>query len=219
MKLILATLKIAVKIVAYLCSYCWNDKLKYQLFTLKREFITTLYKSEFNSFGEGSLLGINSTFLNFQYISIGKGSSLGTRLTLTCYDTMKTQDEIQLFDPFISIGNGVSIGDDAHITCINKIVIGNNVLMGKKVLITDNAHGNSKRTTLDEIPARRPLYSKGPVIIEDNVWIGEKASIMPGVHIGKGAIIGANAVVTKNIPPYAIVAGIPAKIINKEIKL
>ena len=98
---------------------------------------------------------------------------------------------------------------------MNKIIIGNNVLTGKKVLITDNAHGASDRFTIDTPPMSRPLYSKGPVIIEDNVWIGEKASIMPGVHIHKGCIIAANAVVTKDIPPHCIVAGVPAKIVKQ----
>ena len=53
-------------------------------------------------------------------------------------------------------------------------------------------------------PLQRPLYSKGPVIIEDDVWLGEKVSVMPGVHIGRGAIIGANSVVTKDIPDYSV---------------
>ena len=63
-------------------------------------------------------------------------------------------------------------------------------------------------------PNSRPLYSKGPVIIDDNVWIGEGAMIMPGVHVGNGAIIAANSVVTKDIPAYSVAAGIPAKIIK-----
>lgn len=91
------------------------------------------------------------------------------------------------------------------------------MLTGKKVLITDNAHGESTPDLLDLAPIKRPLYSKGPVYIEDNVWIGEKASIMPGVRIGKGSIIASNSVVTKDIPPYCVAAGIPAKVI-KQIK-
>ena len=55
---------------------------------------------------------------------------------------------------------------------------------------------------------------KGPIIIEDDVWIGESAIIMSGVHIGRGAIIGAGAVVTKNIPPYAVAVGVPATVIK-----
>jgi len=81
-------------------------------------------------------------------------------------------------------------------------------------LITDNAHGASNFDLLSIAPNKRPLYSKGPVIIEDNVWIGEKASIMPDVHIGYGSIVGANAVVTRDVPPYCVVIGNPAKIVK-----
>lgn len=88
------------------------------------------------------------------------------------------------------------------------ISIGKNVLTGKKILITDNSHG---KYADDVPPSKRKLFSKGHVIIEDNVWIGEKVSILPGVRIGKSAIIAANAVVTKDVEPYSIVAGIPAR--------
>lgn len=71
-----------------------------------------------------------------------------------------------------------------------------------------------KKKLLGIAPNKRPLYCKGPVIIGNNVWIGEKASIMPGVTIGDGVIIAANSVVTKDIPSYSLAAGIPAKIIK-----
>lgn len=86
--------------------------------------------------------------------------------------------------------------------------------MGNDILITDNSHGLSDIKQMDVAPNYCPLYSKGPVIIEDNVWIGEKTSILPGVHIGQGSIIGANSVVTKDVPAYSVVAGNPAKIIK-----
>jgi lipopolysaccharide O-acetyltransferase len=63
-------------------------------------------------------------------------------------------------------------------------------------------------------PQKRPLNSL-PVIISKNVWIGESVSILPGVRIGKASIIGANSVVTKDIPDYSIAAGNPAKVIKK----
>ena len=57
-------------------------------------------------------------------------------------------------------------------------------------------------------------FSKGNIIVDDDVWIGYGATIMSGVHIGQGAVVAAGAIVTKDIPPYAIVGGVPAKIIN-----
>lgn len=145
-----------------------------------------------------------------KYISVGEECYFGKDVQLTATDAF----EGQVFTPSITIGNNCSIHDYAHVTAINCIRIGNNVRTGKNVLITDNAHGASDPTLLDIAPNHRPLYSKGPVIIEDNVWIGAKSSIMPGVTIGRGAIIGAGSVVTKDVPAYALAAGNPARVIK-----
>ena len=169
---------------------------------------------DFRTFGK--LSRIKPTFnalLGAKYISIGNNCQIGSHGQLTAWDKFGDQS----FTPEIIIGDGSSIGDDFHITAINLIKIGEGVLMGKKVLITDNAHGTMTPNELETAPNLRNLYSKGPVIIEDNVWIGEKASIMPGVHVGKGSIIAANAVVTHDVPPYCIVGGVPAKIIKQII--
>ena len=64
-------------------------------------------------------------------------------------------------------------------------------------------------------PVKRNLYSKGNVVIENNVWIGERVCILSGVHIGEGAIIAANSIVTHDVPPYTLVGGIPAKVIKE----
>lgn len=144
------------------------------------------------------------------YISIRQGSYVGKGSILTAWDRYEGQS----FNPDITIGEYSHIGEYAHITAINKIVIGKNVLTGRYVYISDNDHGN---TTCDQIyipPIKRQLISKGPVIIEDNVWIGERVCILSGVHIGFGAIIAANSVVTKDVPPYSVVGGVPARVIK-----
>jgi acetyltransferase-like isoleucine patch superfamily enzyme len=124
----------------------------------------------------------------------------------------------QKFTPSITIGDNCSIGEYCHITSINSITIGNGVLTGRWVTITDNSHGSSSLEEFYIQPSKRKLYSKGSVVIEDNVWIGDKVTILPGVHIGYGSIIGANAVVTKDVPANCVVGGNPAKII-KVIKI
>lgn len=173
----------------------------------------TGYKSRFfNHLGKNSTLGKHTTYLGEQYISIGEKSHIGDYGRLTAYDHyLHTQ---QQFTPQIIIGNNCSIGAQSHISAINLIKIGDNVLTGPRVLITDNSHGETTSESLSTPPYMRPLQSKGEVVIEDNVWIGEGTMIMPNVHVGKGAIIACNSVVTTDIPSFSLAAGSPAKIIK-----
>lgn len=118
------------------------------------------------------------------------------------------------FSPMIRIGKNVRINSRCHIGAINRIVIGDHVLFGSGVFITDHSHG---RVTPEENhipPTDRDLYSKGEVIIGDYVWIGENVIILPGVHIGNGAVLGAGAVVTKDVPDYCVAAGNPARVVK-----
>jgi acetyltransferase-like isoleucine patch superfamily enzyme len=166
---------------------------------------------EFKEAGEGlTFLGIGD-LQGAEYISIGDHSGFGPGLFLTAWDNYREQR----FSPRIEIGNNCAFGAFNHITCINQIKIGDNCLTGKWVTITDNSHGANVAEELNVPPGERPLYSKGPVIIGDNVWIGDKATVLPGVHIGNNVIIAANAVVTKDVPDNCTVAGVPAKIIKR----
>ncbi len=117
--------------------------------------------------------------------------------------------------PIVKIGNDCGIGPFSHITGINKIRIGNCVRTGMSVLITDNSHGSFTRDQLMISPRKRPLVSSGEVVIGNNVWIGAKASILSGVHIGDGCVIGAGSVVTKDIPPYSMAVGVPARVVKQ----
>lgn len=127
----------------------------------------------------------------------------------------------QIFNPIIQFGDNVSVNDDVHIGCTNKVIIGNNVLMASKIYISDHNHGYydernlSKHESPDIPPLLRKLSNELQVTIEDNVWIGELVSVLPGSYIGRGSVIGANSVVIGDIPPYTIAVGAPAKIIKR----
>lgn len=153
-----------------------------------------------------------------KYISVGNNFRSKARFHIAAIDYHNGCR----FQPKIIIGNNVSINYDVHIACINKISIGNGSLIASKVFITDHFHGDTSEETLRIPPSDRKLISKGAVIIEENVWVGEGAAIMPGVTIGANSIIGANAVVTKSIPSNSIAVGVPAKCIrnnnSKEIE-
>jgi acetyltransferase-like isoleucine patch superfamily enzyme len=118
-------------------------------------------------------------------------------------------------NPSIQIGCNCSIGECNHITSINNIKIGDNLLTGRWVTITDNSHGLTDIDNLRIPPLLRSVTSKGPVTLGNNIWIGDKATILPGVTIGDGAVIAANAVVTKDVPAYSVVGGNPARIIKQ----
>lgn len=144
-----------------------------------------------------------------KYVSIGDGFIGNSGLIIEALDKFGKQ----IFEPHVSIGTNTFFNKNCRIQCINKIEIGDNVMLGGNVFITDHYHGNP--LYLDYLaPAKRPLFSKGPVVIHNSVWIGEGVVIMPNVEIGEGAIIGANAVVTKNVTPFTIVGGNPAKLIR-----
>lgn len=160
------------------------------------------------------------SFIGGEYIYIGDDTAFGNYIYLTAWDSFKTLNGTQHFMPEIHIGKHCIFGDFNHITCINKITIGDNLLTGKWVTITDNSHGNTDFQTLKNIPPNfRDLTSKGPISIGNNVWIGDKATILPGISIGDGAVIAANAVVTTDVPAYSVVGGNPAKILKSNIPL
>ena len=114
---------------------------------------------------------------------------------------------------YIDYGKPVTIGEDCFIQqcctffgCCG-ITLGNGVFIGPKCnLITINH---------DVDPENRSATYGRPIVIEDKVWLGINVTVLPGVHIGYGSIVGANSVVTKDVPPMTIVAGSPAKVIKK----
>lgn len=185
--------------------------LENKIEAVRRIFYTGQRSRRFRSFGRNSILDCHVSIKGEKYIDIGDDSYISSGCQLFATDSYLSEKYMLE----IVIGSNCSIGTSSHITAIKGIYIGDNVLTGKFILITDNAHGASEISLLDMPPRLRPLASKGVVRIEDNVWIGDKASIMPGVTIGRGSIVAANSVVTKDVPPYCIVGGNPAKIIKQ----
>lgn len=147
-----------------------------------------------------------------EHLKIGDNFLAGRNLYLQAWDTYNGRKTGII--PELIIGNNVTMMSNCQVSCARKIKIGNAVLFGDNVFITDNFHGKSTRKEMDIPPLVRKLYSKGPVKIGDNVWIGRNACIMPNVIIGDGAVIGSNAVVTSNIPAYSVAAGVPARVIK-----
>lgn len=141
-------------------------------------------------------------------IVIGKGSYVDKGGVLSVWNSNKE------ITPCLIIGDNCCIGEFNHISAYNHVEIGDGLMTGRWVTITDNGHGDTKLEELGIPPHDRQLYSKGPVYIGNNVWIGDKVTILANVKIGDGVVIAANSVVTKDVPAFSVVAGIPAKIIK-----
>lgn len=169
---------------------------------------TGYLRGGFKSFGHGSLLAWRAYNLTgLERISIGSGCTLERDLQLTAWAKDGKVGEI-------SIGNGCLIRRGALITAVNSITIGDNLLTGTNVIITDNSHGATDAASLAVPPGERPVVSKGAVRIGSNVWLGNNVCVMPGVEIGDGAVVGANSVVTHDIPPLCVAAGVPARVVK-----
>lgn len=110
----------------------------------------------------------------------------------------------------LKIGSHTYIGRYSTILAYESVEIGSNCLIAPQAHITDVNH------SFDDVnkPIRLQPYTSKKVVIEDDVWLGGGVSVLPGVRIGHGSVIGARAVVTKDIPPNSIAAGIPAKVIR-----
>jgi acetyltransferase-like isoleucine patch superfamily enzyme len=119
-------------------------------------------------------------------------------------------------DAVLTIGDRLVVNHAVHIGCMQSVTIGNDVLMASGVYVSDHSHGsytgdNQSPPTMP--PNKRPIVCK-PVVIGDNCWLGERVCVLPGVTIGSGTIVGANAVVTNDLPENCIAVGIPAKVIK-----
>ncbi len=113
--------------------------------------------------------------------------------------------------PRLEIGEGTNIGHFNHIYATRNIKIGRHVLTADRVYISDNLHGYED---VDTPVLRQPVRQIAPVEIGDGSWLGEGVCVI-GAKIGKGCVIGANAVVTKDVPDYSVAVGIPARIIKR----
>lgn len=145
---------------------------------------------------------------NPECIYIGKGVGIGD----DTYLGPVTEYAGITYAPKIIIGEGTWVGKHCSIAAINGVEIGRHVLFAGYVHITDHSHGYEDITRPMMI---QPLISKGPVLIDDDCWLGFSCEILSGVHIGKHSVVAARAVVTKDVPPYCIVAGNPARIVKQ----
>lgn len=146
-----------------------------------------------------------------RFITIGNDVHIQSHCILGCWVKYGNLP----FSPTITIGDRCDIGEYNHISACNKIIIGDGFLSGRFVYIGDNSHGEFNSEHLSIPPSNRDLISKGDIIIGRNVWVGDKVTIVAGVHLGDNVIVAANSVVTKDFPSNCLIGGVPAKILKQ----
>jgi lipopolysaccharide O-acetyltransferase len=178
-----------------------------------RKLFFFFYKFAFRRCGRIFIVG-SFRFTGKKFIEIGS-LSLGRRIRI---DAISLMNGVR-FQPSIVIGHGVSFGDDIHIGCTGRVSIGNGVLGGSHIYITDHDHGiyggDSQHSDPAVAPAAREVTPGSHVTIGDNVFIGEYVTITKDVTIGDGAVVGAMSLVTRDVPPRTIAAGNPARVIKR----
>lgn len=149
-----------------------------------------------------------TTIFNEQYISIGDDVLIGPGVALSA--GMVPGQEC-LVTPVVTIGDRCLIGRGSGIVGHFSISIGNDVWTGHHVYITDQNHGYEDIT----IPISKQSQPERGVVIGDGSWLGHGSVVLPGVTIGRHVVIGANSVVTKDIPDFSVAVGVPAKVIRR----
>ena len=158
---------------------------------------------------------IKRIILKIEYLAIKRYWKRINTHNRTSLGTISNKQAIQ----FIKNG-GIVVGKNTYgvinvnYTCGNteKLVIGDNCSLGRCNFLLGRGHDYQRITTFPFVD--EPAISKGPIVVEDDVWIGDAAWILSGVTLKKGAVVGTGSIVTHDVPPYAIVAGNPAKVIK-----
>jgi UDP-3-O-[3-hydroxymyristoyl] glucosamine N-acyltransferase len=163
------------------------------------------YKLIFKRLGKRSRIFKSLKIEMPQNISIGKNVSV-FKYTWLAANPLTGAEKCSLI-----IGDGTSIGNFNHIYATSKIEFGKKVLTADKVYISDNLHSFEDIT---KPIIAQPIKQIKEVFIGDGAWLGENVCVI-GANVGKGSVIGANSVVTKDIPDYCIAVGSPAKIIKR----
>ena len=156
-------------------------------------------------------LGVRSRIIKPLNLRNARHIHIGSQVIIQKHSWLLTLPLLGKKTPKLVIGDGTVIGYFNHITCVNYVEIGRKVLIADRVHISDNGHAfvDPSIPIMDQ-----PVVSKGPVYIGEGTWIGENVSVL-SCRIGRNCVIGANAVVTHDIPDFCVAVGIPARIIKR----
>lgn len=168
--------------------------------------VITFIKVKANHIDSG---GANYIGLHVKFINRGR-ISLGDNVIIRPSSCIYANGKMSV----VKFGNGIEIGNHSTISSVNEVVIEDNVLTGPHVFISD--HNHEYRNPIIPICKQGVMVQDGSkVVIGEDSWLGTNVVVVGNVRIGKHCVIGANSVVTKDIPDYSVAAGIPCKVIKR----
>ncbi len=160
------------------------------------------------------MLSIGRSVIIEDYVFIDplseQGVRLGHNVTIARYSTIQCTGVIQHLGVGLTIGDYSAVGAYSFLGAQGGISIGSNVIMGPYVSFHAENHAYQRL----DAPIRAQGVSRRGIVVEDDCWIGARCTILDGVHIERGCVIAAGSVVTKSVPAYSIVAGVPARVIK-----
>ncbi|NTU98573.1 methyltransferase domain-containing protein [Candidatus Falkowbacteria bacterium] len=162
-----------------------------------------LKKAKAYAGGDKCLIHKTAILENRALITVGKGTEIKENVIIKTYDNPVTLGENVQLNPFTVIYGG------------SGVIVGNNVMIAPHCAIAAGNHDYKQK----DLPMRfAPSISRGPIVIEDDVWIAANCTITDGVTIGRGAVVAANSVVNKNVEPFTVVGGVPARFISNRFE-
>lgn len=171
---------------------------------IRKRLLRPWYRWRFAEFGEGSELGTGCEIANARSIAIGCHVQIQRHARIEAHDLRDGKVRIR-------IGDGSIIAPYVHIGAVDSVTIGKNCGIAPFTWITDHDHDTSD--PMQPVVTQRRVLA-APTVIEDGVYIGERVAILRGVRVGTCSIVGTNSVVTRDVPPFSIVVGIPARVIK-----
>lgn len=167
---------------------------------------TTLIRGCFHSFGCGSRVEPPFRFAGLRDVAIGPQVYVAPNCWINVVGPARADRS-----PKLTIGPGCAIGMGATLTASWSVTLGSRVLLARNVYVSD--HGHEYRE-VDRAIMEQGVTEPRAVAIGDDTWLGQNACILPGVRIGRHCVVGANAVVTRDVPDFTVVAGVPAVVIR-----
>ena len=162
-------------------------------------------RSSFASFGPRSRVSLPAQLQGTERIAVGNHVYLGPGCWLLTHELDGAGGRIE-------IGDRTSMAGYCVLSAAVRVSIGEAVLFARNVYIADHRHGFGQA---DNAVLDQPIEDLRPVVVEDGAWLGQNVVLLPGVTIGRGAVVGANSVIREDVPPRSVVAGSPGRVVRR----